>query len=146
MLLEASPADRGLGVLSPTGRRATEEHGWESAQLLRRHQAPPSLHSSGRQWGPPGTPPGLHSSLGDYLGQWVLNGWMLSPPRKATICMKRQTHTQLDRNGSKFIQGDPAQARSTVTMKPHDFQPKNHALQLQLSSVWVYLSDILGQR
>ena len=64
-LLEASPVDRGLRALSPTGQTATEEHGWESAQLLRRRQGPPGLHSSGRQWGPPRTPPGLHSSLGD---------------------------------------------------------------------------------
>lgn len=90
---------------------------------------------------------GLHSSLGDsHRGQWFLNSWMLSPARKATICMKRQTHTQLDRNRSKFIPGDPAHGRSTVTVKPHDFQPKNHTLQLQLSSVSVYLSNILSQR
>ena len=45
-LLEAKPADRGWGALSPTGQTGTDEHGWESAQLLRRHQGPPSLHSS----------------------------------------------------------------------------------------------------
>lgn len=46
VLLEASPADRGRGALSPTGHTGTDKHGWESAQLLRRHQGPPSLHSS----------------------------------------------------------------------------------------------------
>lgn len=68
------------------------------------------------------------------------------PTPQSHYLHEKADHTQLDRNGSKFIQGDPAQGRSTVSVKPHDFQPKNHALQLQLSSVWVYLPDILSPR